>query len=187
MKEWSQLEEIPKKNFQVALSHIHKIVCLVHWLLAADLALKLLHSPSSYSLSSLLPQLCLSSARARFVNVEVIMPSYKLNLLSPRAWNQHFVKNLSDSEEVHGCPSVGKSLAELFKKLQSPHLGQDLKVMSRMRIWFKNVEKMMPLFTYLLLIITSSLKFWDIWNKLYNTGHSCRLSTRSCDCACVDL
>ena len=50
--------------------------------LCSDLALNLLHSPSSYSLSSLLPQLCLSSARARMATVEIIMPSHKLKLLS---------------------------------------------------------------------------------------------------------
>ena len=135
MKDWSQLEEVPKKNFQVALSHLNKIVCLVHWLLAADLALKLLHSPSSYSLSSLLPQLCLSSARARMATVEIIMPSHKLKLLSQRAWNRHFIEYLSDSEELHVCPSVGKSLAVLKASISSSRPGSDLKVMSRMMIW----------------------------------------------------
>ena len=98
-------------------------VCLVSRLLAFDLALNLLHSPSSYSLSSLLPQLYLLSARARFVTVEIIMPSHNLKLLSQRAWNRHLMENLSDSEEVHGCPSVGKGLAVQKASIPSPRPG----------------------------------------------------------------
>ena len=50
------------------------------------------------------------------------MPSHNLKLLSQRAWNRHFIENLSDTE-VHGCLSVGKSLAVQKASISSPWPG----------------------------------------------------------------
>ena len=53
------------------------------------------------------------------------MPSRNVKLLPQKAWNQHFIENLSDSEEVHGCPSVGKSLAVQKASISSPSPGSN--------------------------------------------------------------